>query len=136
MIADVVAQADVDAVWPIFAADVAKCLKKTPTPDYSAGDYWTMCRSGMAFLIAVHDQGKFKALTVWRFEDDYFCCLMMVGKNMGGWVGPLFEKAAEVSRNGGCSGRLRGDGRVGFEGVFKRHFPSVRIIRQTYEVTI
>lgn len=135
MKADVVAQADVDAVWPVFAQQVVDCLKKTPNPDYSAGDYWTMCRSGMAFMIVTHDETGFKSMTVWRFEGEKFGCMLMVGVGIRNWLPALVEKASEIARNGG--GRaLIAPGRVGFGKVFKRALPGAKIIRQTYEVAI
>ena len=135
MKADVVAQADVDAVWPVFAQQVVECLRKTPNPDYSAGDYWTMCRSGMAFMIVTHDDTGFKSMTIWRFEGDKFGCLLMVGAGIRSWLPALVEKASEIARNGG-SRALIASGRVGFGKVFKRALPCAKIIRQTYEVAI
>lgn len=135
MKADVVAQADVDAVWPVFAQQVVDCLEKTPNPDYSAGDYWTMCRSGMAFMIVTHDETGFKSMTVWRFEADKFGCMLMVGRDIISWLACLVEKASEIGRNGGAK-TLIATHRVGFGKVFKRALPGAKIIRQTYEVAI
>ena len=135
MIAEVIATGDVDAIWQHFSFDVAKCLKKTPNPDYSSGDYWTMCRTGMAFLIAVHDGTDFVALTIWRFEGEKFCCLLMVGHGADRWMKSLVERASQTARNGGATA-LIASGRVGFGKVFKRLLPKARVIRQTYEVTI
>lgn len=135
MIVEVINQPDIDAVWAVFAADVVKCLAKTPSIGMAAGDYYTLCRSGTAFLIAVHDGSKFVALSVWRYEGDAFVCLLLVGKDMGLWIGKLLEKSAAVSIGGGGSGRLLFEGRTGLAGMFRRYYPSVRIVRHTYEVT-
>lgn len=135
MRADVVAQADVDAVWPVFAQQVVECLRKTPNPDYSAGDYWTMCRSGMAFMVVAHDGTDFVGMTIWRFEGGKFCCLLLVGESIRDWLGPLVVKAGEIGRRGGAES-LIANGRKEFGALFKRALPGAKIIRQTYEVAI
>lgn len=135
MIVDLIAQADVDAVWPLFGEEIARCCKNTPTHGVSAGDYWTMCRAGMAFPIAIHDGQEFIALSIWRYEDDDFRCLIMVGKRMRFWVAHLLRKASEISKSGGGSGRLQFDGRKEMAAMFKKHAPNVRVVRYSYEVT-
>lgn len=132
---ELVAVHDVDAVWPRFASEVVNCLDRTPNPDFAAGDYWTMCRSGMAFMVIAHDGKDFVGMTIWRFEAGKFCCLLLVGSKIRTWLTPLINKAAEIARNGGATS-LIASGRVEFGALFKRALPGAKTIRQTYEVAI
>jgi hypothetical protein len=132
--AEQVAVADVDRIWPLIADDVVKCLKKTPTY-FTAGDLWTMCRTGNVFLLAVHDGLKIQAASVWQFEGQKFVCLLLVGNHSDEWITALFEKAAEMARNGGAV-QLMASGRVGLGAKLKKHLPSLRVIRHTYTVEV
>ena len=135
MIVDLVAVGDVDAIWQRFSSQVVDCLKRTPNPDYAAGDYWTMCRSGMAYMIVAHDGTDFVGMTVWRFEAGKFCCLLLVGNSLREWLGSLVVKAGEIGRSGGAES-LIASGRKEFGALFRRALPGAKIVRQTYEVAI
>lgn len=125
---------DVDRIWPMIAEDVSKCIRKTPTY-LTAGDLWTMCRTGNAFLLAVHDGVKIQAASIWQFEGQNFTCLMLVGSRSDEWIIALFEKAAEMARYGGAV-QLMASGRIGLGAKLKKHLPSLRVIRHTFAVEI
>lgn len=123
----------VDQVWPLVAKGFADCLKKTPT-DIPAGEFWTMCRSGHAFLIVCHD-GAIAAASVWRFQGEYFNCLLMYGENAANWTQNLFDFAAEMARLNGSTA-IRATGRMGLLAMLKKSNIPARAVRQTLEVRL
>ena len=132
--ANLVRPQDVDGIWPLIAADVVKCLDKTPSY-MTAGDLWVSCRSGAAYLFVAHDGADLKGAAIWKFDGDKFVCLMLVGRDMNKWAVQLHDAAAQTARMGGAT-RLLATGRTGLGTALKRHFPTLKIIRHTFEVEV
>jgi hypothetical protein len=129
---------DVDAVWPLIAPQIVKCIEKTPS-FMSAGDLWQMCRSGQAFLIIAHDDVKIHGAAIWQFQSGYgqyiFDCLMLVGKDLDQWAFDLFEAAKSIARDGGATA-LSATGRIGLVQSLKNHVPGLQVVRQSYLVEV
>jgi len=132
--AQAVAVAEVDAIWPMIADDIVRCLEKTPSY-LTAGDLWTMCRSGKAFLLAVHDGSVIRAASVWQFEGQNFVCLVLVGRGSSDWIPALFDAASFIAKAGGAK-TLMATARIGLGPRLKKHLPTLRTIRHTYTVEV
>lgn len=127
--------ANVDEIWPLISERVDACLEKAPGA-ISAGQYWTMCRSGEAFLIIAVDETGIHGVTIWKFSEEYFECLLlfgMPGRNADGWYGEIMNFARQLATQNGCKG-IAGTGRLGHIRRVKAQFPSMKIVRQTYIV--
>lgn len=133
MIVEIVPTDKIDGIWPLVALGFTDCLRKTPT-SIGAGDFWTMCRDGSAFLIICHDS-EVKAASVWRFEGDKFNCLLMYGKDADTWTHALFDYAASIARMNGSTA-LMATGRLGLGRMLKRNNVNAKTIRQTYLVEV
>src|SRR5690606_5824150 len=57
---------NVDAVWQHIAEMVSNGMDQI-TADCTAGDLWTLCRSGQVYLVIAHEQEPVAA-SFWRFE--------------------------------------------------------------------
>jgi hypothetical protein len=130
--------ADVDAIWPSIAPQIAKCLEKTPSY-ISAGEFWQLCRSGQAFLIVAHTDTGVKGASIWQFHHGYgrhvFDCLMVVGTDAREWTSDLFEYAAVLARSNGAAA-LAGTGRLGLVQILKKYVPGLKVARQSYLVEV
>lgn len=127
--------ANVDEIWPLISERVDACLEKAPGA-ISAGQYWTMCRSGEAFLIIAVDETGIHGVTIWKFAGEYLECLLlfgMPGSNADDWYGKTLEFGLKLAKQNGCNG-IGGNGRVGHIRRVKAQFPSMKIVRQTYIV--
>lgn len=129
---------NVDAVWPMVSALVVECLKKAPSY-LTAGEIWQQCRSGDAFLFAIHDGEKVVGVAIWEFASAFgqpaFVCLVLAGENLSGWVVNMVEVASKIARDGGAE-ILSATGRVGLLDPLKKKIPGVRVARQTYIVPV
>lgn len=127
----------VDEVWPLISEQVDACLRKAPGT-LSAGQYWTMCRSGEAFLIIAVDDAGIHGVTIWKFAGDYFECLLLVGmpgESADGWFSKVMDFALKLASQNGCKG-FGGTGRLGLVKRMKAQFPKLEIPRQTYIVSV
>lgn len=127
--------ANVDEIWPLISERVDACLEKAPGA-ISAGQYWTMCRSGEAFLIIAVDETGIHGVTIWKFAGQYFECLLlfdMPDRNGDDWYGETLQFALRLAKKNGCKG-IGGNGRLGHVKRVKTQFPNMKIIRQTYIV--
>jgi len=129
---------DVDAVWPLIAPQIVKCIEKTPS-FMSAGDLWQMCRSGQAFLIIAHDDVKIHGAAIWQFQTAYnttvFSCLMLVGEALDDWALSLLESARLIARGGGAM-HLCATSRIGLVQKLKKLIPGLKVVRQSYLVEV
>lgn len=102
---DLVPPVDVDKIWPLIARRVADCIQKI-NADCSAGDLWTMSRSGALFLIIAHEDDTVLGATMWRFETwahgTVFKNIITVGERMKEWFPDMQEKVNEMAANGGA----------------------------------
>lgn len=107
---------EVDLVWPQIADGIQKSCNQG-NGEFCAGDMWTACRSGNAFLIIVFDGPEVLMASVWRFErfQDIrtFHCLTLWGKNMRAWLEPAREYVTNIARQNGAT-RLTACGRHGW----------------------
>lgn len=131
----IVPVSNVDAIWPHIAERVTRCLRKAPS-EMSTGDFWSLCRSGNAFLIVALDGEDITAVTVWRFTAfGYFECMMIEGRGAGEWLKPVLDCALKIADDHGLNG-IVGIGRTGWAKLVKKHFPKAKIPRQMYTVEI
>lgn len=131
---ELIAVQNVDVIWPLISKDIVKCSEKTPSY-LTAGDLWTMCRSGNAFLIIASDP-DIKGFSIWRFgSSEYFECVFILGSAADGWFKSMLDFALELAVQNGRKG-IGGESRVGLVKLMKRHFPRTKIVRQTYVVEI
>jgi hypothetical protein len=107
---------EVDLVWPQIADGMQKACDRG-SGEFCAGDFWTMCRSGQAFLIIAFDGPVVHMASVWRFERfgdiRTFHCLNLWGQNLREWLGPAREFVTNIARQNGAS-RLTACGRHGW----------------------
>ncbi len=132
--ATLVKQADIDGIWQLISGDIVKCIDKTPT-FFTAGDLWTMCRSGAGFLIVVHEGTELLGSAVWRFEERSFVCLTLAGKRADEWISILYERATLTAKCGGAS-KLMASGRVGLFRKLKKHLAGVKMTRCTVTIEV
>lgn len=115
---------EVDALWPRLASRFQHACKRCG--DLSAGDLWTMARSGHAFLILGFEKQDIRFASIWRFHDKdgkpVFRCEMMFGDGMRDWLPDAYAWIANLAKENGA-GRLVAEGRRGwlrlFDGVVK-----------------
>lgn len=123
---EVVQVADVDQWWPLFGARVNECARSLQS-NFSAGDLWTMCRTGQAILIVAHDGEKVLGATIWQFETwpdgPVIRNLVTVGEDLGAWQIDMHKAAKDVAIAGGAN-RFVFDGRNGW----KRLYPAAKTI--------
>lgn len=133
MIAEIIPVQDVDQIWSMISQSFSDCLNDTHG-DCSAGDLWTMCRSGQAILMVAHD-GEIKGASIWRFETwlegPVLRCLILAGADMPSWFDECGKLAREIARAGGAKSYVW-DGRKGWAKIFT----DAEIIRHTYRMTI
>lgn len=133
MIASIVPIHDIDKAWPMVSKSFSDCLEETHG-DCSAGDLWTLCRSGQAMLMIAYED-EIKGASVWRFENwlegTVLRCLILAGDDMASWFQECSDLAEAVARNGGAKSFVW-DGRKGWAKVFK----DAEIIRHTYRMKI
>lgn len=135
MIAATVAKtADIDPLWDKVYPDIVKCIARTPT-FFTAADLWTMCRSGAAFLIIIHEETTILGSAIWRFEDGNYVCLMLTGRRSDEWISILYERARYEAKRGGAK-QLMASGRLGLFRKLKKHLAGVRMIRITVAVEV
>jgi hypothetical protein len=130
--------ADVDAVWPLIAPQIVRCIEKTPS-FLSAGDLWQMCRSGQAFLLIAHDDVKIHGASIWQFQNGYgrhvFDCMILVGKDLDQWVLDIFTAADRIRADGGATA-ITATGRPGLFKILKKYIPGLKLARQSYIVEV
>lgn len=126
--------ADVDGIWPLISPDIVKCIEKTPT-FFTAGELWSMCRSGDGYLIVIHEETTVLGASVWRFEGQNFVCLMLAGKRADDWIEILYERARLTASLGGAK-QLMASGRVSLFRKLKKHLQGVRMVRCTVAVEV
>lgn len=129
MIVELVGVLHIDRIWPLVSKDFVECLNDN-YGDCSAGDLWTQCRSGNAFLIVAHENEAIKSASVWRFENwlkgPVFRCLILTGKDMKDWFDDVRTFCEQIAKDNGAT--FVWDGRDGWG----RAFPEAKKIRQTY----
>lgn len=112
---------EVDQVWPRINERIADACRRSGNDDWTAGELWTECRAGHAFLILVHDHGRIYSAQIWRFErkngKPVFRCLMLWGERMKDWLGPVHEWINAIAKDNGA-GWLVTTGRRGWLRLF------------------
>ena len=130
---DIVAPNLVDQVWPQIADGMAKSCRKTGN-DLAPGYLWQECRSGHAFLVLAHDEGKAVGAVIVRFEygtKSVLRGLGMCGQDFKGWLAPMREKLTEMAKQGGASVFVD-EGRPGLVKLID----GAKTTRVTYEVEV
>lgn len=126
--------ADVDEIWHLISERIDACLRERHG-DCTAGDLWTLCRAGTAFLLVAHDGTAIKSASIWRFEtwtnEPVFRCLIAVGEDMESWFEGVREIVTRMAKEGGAKS-LVCDGRKGWQ----RRIPEAQVIRQTYRIEV
>lgn len=134
----VATSAEVDQIWPLVSTYLKKATDKTGD-DYSTGDLWQMCRSGNAFLVYAHDDGRVFMGSVWQFQSwsrgTVFRCLSLGGISMSQWLQPLNTMIEAMMRDGGAY-RFVIDGREGWSRVLQSLSRTPKKLRITFEVEI
>ncbi len=108
MTVDIIPTGHIDQFWPSIEAEVIQCIKDTRA-DCSAGDLWALCRSGSAFLMVVHDEGRIGASLVWQAQTwphgVVLNNLITVsnGAPMKEWREPIEAMARRLARSCGAS---------------------------------
>lgn len=98
---------NVDAVWQHIAEMVSNGMDQI-TADCTAGDLWTLCRSGQVYLVIAHDQ-KPVAASFWRFEmwpaGGVFKNLMTVGEHhrKDDWFADMDRFVNRIAQSNGAS---------------------------------
>lgn len=112
---------EVDQVWPRIAAGIQSSCERGDG-EFIAGDFWTMCRSGNAYLVIAFDGLEILMASVWRFERlgdvRTFHCLTLWGKSMRTWLDPAREFVSRVAKENGAT-RLTACGRHGWMRAYK-----------------
>lgn len=133
----ILTSAEVDRIWPIFAAGMREACDRTGGA-MGPGEIWTMARSGNAYAVAGVDDGGAVFLSVWRFETwasgPVFRCLALCGSRSREWFRDLHDLAERLAADGGTS-RLVAQGRPGWARLARRYLNKrVRPLFETYEV--
>lgn len=130
----IASNAEVDALWPIFAERLQLACEKTGG-DISSGDLWQMCRSGNAFLLIVSANGDFVAALIMQFQKwtakQVMRCLGIVGTDMELWMPMAKTFISNMAREGGATSFVA-EGRDGWSAIF----PEAKKLRTTYEVSL
>ena len=122
--------AQVDQVWPAIAQGIAKSCERSGG-GLTAGDVWTQCRSGSAFLIIAHDDKEIHGASVWYPQNGKLRCMALYGTGMRGWIGDMHEMAKRIARDCGATA-LISEGRTGWQKIF----PQAKKARIFYEETL
>lgn len=126
---------NVDSVWHLISDRIIKTLEDNHG-DCSAGDLWTMCRSGGAFLMVAHGDDGIKGASIWRFEQwlegTVLKNIILAGEDMDTWFEECSRLANAIGKAGGATKFVWDTRRRGFEKLF----PKARPIRQTYMMEI
>lgn len=112
----------VDAFWPLLSSGFQHACIRSGTCNLNAGILWQLVRSGQAFLIISHKGEEIYQASIWQFdpvdESDQrsgaaLRCLMLYGKNIKLWYGPMLELITKLGLENGAS-RLVTTGRHGW----------------------
>jgi hypothetical protein len=124
----------VDQVWPFVTYGFQHACDKTGG-GYSSEHFWSLCRSGQAYLIIVTDGEHVIGASVWQFQDwssgKKFRCLCLYGERSEDWDDQLFQLAKQYAQQGGAKTIVWG-GRPGW----KRRMPTARVIQMIYEMEL
>lgn len=124
----------IDAVWPLIAERLVKCIQRFPM-DCSSGDLWMMCRNGHALLMIAADETEIKSASIWRYETWpdglVFKNIILVGEDMESWLPICADLAREKAVEGGCQ-RFVFEAREGFKAIY----PKAKILRQVYMMEV
>lgn len=130
--AEIVPVEQVDRIWPLVSQRIIDCLEEYDG-DCSAGMFWSMCRSGGAFLTVATDGEKVLGTAIWRFEiwgnGSVLRNLITVGEAMETWIDQMTELAEKMKKQGGAK-RHVWEGRGGWG----RKFPNAKPTRYTFEM--
>lgn len=130
----IASNAEIDALWPLFAERLQTACEKTGG-DISSGDLWQMCRSGNAFLLVVAGNGDFVAALIMQFQKwtgkQVMRCLGIVGTDMELWMPMAKDFISNMARDGGATSFVA-EGREGWSVIF----PDAKKLRVTYEVEL
>jgi len=129
-----VAQADIDAIWPLVYERIIQCAEEQDT-DCDPADIYARCRAGTAFLIVATNEDSVVGFSISVFEKwtrgTVFNILIMAGSRMRDWRDEMEKLGVSLAKFGGAS-RIAWQGRKGWE----RSQPKARIagVRMVMEI--
>lgn len=97
---------EVDAIWHLVVEGISKAIVRSENMEDTAGDLWTLCRSGRGYLILVWDEAGIRMASVWQFEKrngkSVFNCRIMYGTKMKEWVNQAREWITKLAKDNGA----------------------------------